>query len=186
MDHIRLVRPTLKELPSYVAALERDWSPDNLRLEVAAEQLILIRASPSRFVDGLHDPEAKAGPVVLPNGSRVARLPGMTQWIWDGSFCGSVGLRWQLGVSSLPDYVLGHIGFAVVPWKRGLGCASRGLALMLDEARAVGLAYVELTTDPDNLASQAVIRGCGGHSAERFCKAEAFGGQDALRFRIDL
>ncbi len=97
-----------------------------------------------------------------------------------------MNLRWQQGQSSLPDYVLGHIGFGVVSWKRRVGCATRGLALLLEEARAVGLIYVTLTTDPENLASQAVIRACGGRLTERFRKPQAFGGREALLFRIDL
>jgi len=52
---------------------------------------------------------------------------------------------------------LGHIGFAVVPWKRGRGYAKHAVALLLREVREKGLEYVELTTDPDNLASQRAI-----------------------------
>jgi len=56
----------------------------------------------------------------------------------------------------------------------------------LPEVRAQGLAYVELTTDPDNLASQRVIQANGGRLVERFRKAEAYGGAESLRWRIDL
>jgi predicted acetyltransferase len=73
-----------------------------------------------------------------------------------------------------------------VPWKQDRGYATRGLALLLPEARAQGLAHVELTTDPDNLASQRVILANGGRLVERFRKAEAYGGGESLRFRIDL
>jgi predicted acetyltransferase len=86
----------------------------------------------------------------------------------------------------LPAYVLGHIGYAVVPWKRGRGHATRALALMLEEARLERLAWVELTTDPDNLPSQKVITGNGGVLLERFTKGEAYGGGEALRWRIVL
>ena len=55
--------------------------------------------------------------------------------MWDGEFCGSIGFRWQPGTSTLPPYVLGHIGYAVVPWKRGRGYATQALALLLPEAR---------------------------------------------------
>ncbi len=167
-------------------ALRRGWSPDNLRPEVATEQLELIEADPAGFLASCDDPDAAAGPVRLPDGSLAQRLPGLIRWAWDGAFCGSFGLRWQNGTSSLPEHVLGHVGFGVVPWKRGNGFAKRGLALVLDEARRVGLAYVELTTDPENVALQAVIRACGGQAAGRFRKSAAFGGQEALRFRIDV
>ena len=36
---------------------------------------------------------------------------------------------------------------------------------MLGEARAVGLPFVEITTDPDNIASQRVITANGGEES---------------------
>ena len=86
----------------------------------------------------------------------------------------------------MPPHVLGHIGFAVVPWKRRRGHAARALALLLPVARARGLAFVELTTEPDNLASQRTIERNGGRLVERFEKAPAYGGGASLRYRIDL
>jgi predicted acetyltransferase len=92
------------------------------------------------------DREAAGPPVTLPDGTAAARLPGFRRWIWDGDFAGVIGLRWQPGTEALPQYVLGHIGFSVVPWKRRRGYATRALALLLDDARREGLQYVELTT----------------------------------------
>ena len=80
----------------------------------------------------------------------------------------------------------GHIGYAVVPWKSGRGYATRALALMLIEARRTGLPFVQVTTDLDNAASQAVIRANGGRLVEQFRKAALFGGKEALLFHIDL
>jgi predicted acetyltransferase len=57
---------------------------------------------------------------------------------------------------------------------------------MLVEARREGLAYVELTTDPDNKASQKVIATNGGRLVERFRATDAYGGKEELRFRIEL
>jgi predicted acetyltransferase len=72
------------------------------------------------------------------------------------------------------------------PWKRRLGHATRALALILPEARARGLAFVELTTEPGNTASQRTIEKNGGRLVERFQKAPAYGGGPSLRYRIDL
>ncbi len=132
------------------------------------------------------DPQAKGGPIKLPDGSNVPRLPGFRRWMWDGAFCGSIGLRWQPGTSELPPHVLGHIGYAVVPWKRGRGYAKRALALMLIEARGTGLTFVHVTAHPDNVASLAVIRANGGRLVECFREPAAYGGKESLRFRIDL
>jgi predicted acetyltransferase len=60
------------------------------------------------------------------------------------------------------------------------------LQLLLPLARAEGLAYVELTTDADNIASQRVIEANGGEVIERFHKLAAYGGAESLRFRILL
>jgi predicted acetyltransferase len=187
MADVTLIRPTLAEVPAYVNALEKGWSPDTVRgVEAAREQLDSIRIDAAGFVDSLHDPDAKAGPIKLPDGSSVARLPSIVRWIWDEDFCGSIGFRWQSGTSALPKHVLGHIGFSVVPWKQGIGRAKQGLALLLPEARKAGLSYVELTADPSNIASHKVIQACGGRPVERFRKSAAYGNREAIRFRIDL
>jgi hypothetical protein len=46
-------------------------------------------ADPAAFVARLDDPQTKSGPVILPDGSTVAQLPGFRRWLWDGAFCGS-------------------------------------------------------------------------------------------------
>jgi predicted acetyltransferase len=184
---IEIVKPAPEHLPSYKAALERGWSPDNVRLlEATREQLAAIEEDPVAFLAGLDDPEAKGPPIALPDGTKVARLPGFRRWIWDGEAAGSIGLRWQTGTSTLPSHVLGHIGYAVVPWKRGRGYATEALRLMLEEARAVGLDYVEITAKPGNPASHKVITANGGNLVERFFEDAAYGGAESLRFRIDL
>ena len=131
----------------------------------------------------MEDREAKGPSITLPDGSVANRLPGFRRWLWDGEFCGSIGLRWQPG-HALPPYCLGHIGYAVVPWKQGLGYAKSALRLILPEAKAVGLPYVEITTDPDNIASQRVIEANGGVLVEHFIKPQQFGCKPGLRFHI--
>jgi predicted acetyltransferase len=175
-------------LQSYVAAaLKQGWSADNVRgAAAAAEELASISEDPDRFLASLVDRDASGAPVTLPDGSTVARLPGYRRWIWDGEFCGSIGFRWQRGSSDLPPYCLGHIGYAIVPWKQRLGYATLALQYLLPEARREGLAYVEITTDPDNLASRRVIEANGGILHERFVKPTQFGGTEGLRYRISL
>jgi hypothetical protein len=55
-----LVWPSRQYLPSYVAALERGWSPDNVRGQLAAkEELEQIAADPDAFLTSQVDEEAR-------------------------------------------------------------------------------------------------------------------------------
>jgi predicted acetyltransferase len=184
---MNLIWPSLDYLPGYIAALQQGWSPDNVRGQAAAdEELARIAADRADFVASMVDREAKGGPVTMPDGSRMARLPGYRRWLWDGEFCGSIGFRWQVGTEALPPYCLGHIGYAVVPWKQRRGYATEALRQLLPDARAEGLKYVEITTDPENVASQRVIEANGGVLFERFVKPAQYGAKLGLRYRIAL
>lgn len=135
-----LVTPAQAHLASYEAALARGWSADNERGKAAAdEELARLRSNPTAFLESMDDREARGGPVTLPDGSVVPRLPGYRRWLWDGEFCGSIGFRWQPGTTALPPHCLGHIGYAVVPWKQRLGYATLALRLLLPEAKRQGL-----------------------------------------------
>lgn len=189
-----LVRPTTDHLPSYVAALGRGWSPDTMRVAAGQEELLRIAEDPAAFLALLHNPNGDGPPVTLPDGSQVPRLPGVTRWMWAGEFVGSINLRWQRSsaadgdrvLSELPPRVLGHIGYAVVPWQQRQGHAKAALAAMLVVAKNVGLRYVLITCDADNVASQRVILANGAGAPEFFNKPTEFGGKASLRYRIDL
>jgi predicted acetyltransferase len=184
---MHLVQGTREHLASYTAALRSGWSPDNVRGVVAAqEQLERIEADPDAFLASLYDPEAKGGPVKMPDGSTVTRIPGFLLWMWDGEFCGSIGFRWVPGTEELPPHCLGHLGYAVVPWKRRLGYATQAVRDLLPRAKALGLKYVEITTDVDNEVSQRVVTSAGGTFVERFTKPAQYGHIEGLRYRIDL
>ena len=183
---MQLVWPSREYLAEYVAALERGWSPDNLRPEAAGEELTEIERDAAGYLARQIDREGNGPLVILPDGSSVKRLPGYRRWMWDGEFCGSIGFRWQPDTNELPPHVLGHIGYAVVPWKQQRGYATRALALLLPEARKERLVHVDLTTDLDNIPSQKVISANGGVLVERFNSGPIYGDKDHLRWRISL
>lgn len=182
-----LVRPAPEHLAGYAAALNRGWSPDNVRGRITAEaHLASIDADAAAFLASLSYEDPAGATIEMPDGRRVPRLPGFVRWMWDGDFAGAINLRWLPDGGTLPVLEFGHIGFAVVPWKRRRGYATRALALILPEARARGLDHVELTTEPDNLASRRTIEANGGVQVGRFETVAAQGGRAALRYRIAL
>jgi predicted acetyltransferase len=184
---MELVTPTLDHLPGLVAALEQGWSPSNERREEAIrDELAQIAKDPAEYVALQTDIEAKGPPIRLPDGSAVPRIPGYRRWLWDGEFCGIIGLRWMNGTHDLPPTCLGHIGYSIVPWKQRRGYGTAALAMILRDVPNRGLEYVELTTDPDNIGSQKVIVANGGVLVERFLKAAQYGGKPGLRYRIDV
>ena len=183
---MQLVSPSAEHLDSYLSALRTPWSPDNQRPSAAHDEIARVLADPELFLAQCGDPDPTGRTVTLPDGTVVPRLPGITRWMWDGEFCGSIGLRWQPGTPELPPYCLGHIGYGVVPWKQRRGYATEALRQMLPLATEVGLPYAEITTDPGNIGSQRVIENCGGVLVEHFELPATSGTGIGLRYRVAL
>lgn len=184
---MELVRPRLEHIERYIAARVRGFSFDlNPDPAAAARLTAQIQADPVAYLASVEELDPTGQTVTLVDGSTVPRLPQYTRWMWDDDFAGVITFRWQRGTTALPDYVLGHIGYAVVEWKRGRGYATQALHDMLAIPRTEGLDSVELTTNVDNLASQRVILNNGGVFVERFDRPPSQGGAPLHRYRIDL
>jgi len=175
---VRLTPPNLERMAEYAAALERGWSPSNER-DVTGELLALYRRDPGALLDEM---TRQDGTITLGDGLVVPRLRSRVFWIDDGEVSGYLNLRWQPGTDALPPYCHGHIGYAVVPWKRRRGYATRALGLVLPVAREVGLPRLSITCDEDNEPSRRVIVANGAVPAGR---SEA-DGRTKLSFWIDL
>ena len=177
--NLRLVAPNLARLTQYEAALAAGWSPDTTR-DVCGEQLALLRRDPEEFLAEL---TRQDGMIVNASGRAVPRLPSRVYWLDDGEFCGVINLRFVSGSDALPDYVSGHIGYAVVPWKRRRGYATAALALILPVAREAGLKRLLITCDDDNEASRRVILKNGAEFIGTRARPD---GRTRLVFRINL
>lgn len=178
---ISLAEPSLDRLPGYKAALEAGWSPNTTR-DVSGEQLEAVRRDAGEFIRDLMEHEGRT--VTLADGSKVPRLPGRVFWIWDGEFCGSINLRFVPATLDLPPHVSGHLGYAIVPWKRERGYATQALALLLPVARDLGLPRVLVTCDAGNIASRRIIEANGGIAASSDTHPDQTG-ERKLTFWID-
>ncbi len=177
----RLVPPSRALLAGYADALARGWSP-NTEQDVSRQELARLRRDPEAF---LADLVSQEGRIAVGDGRIVPRLPFCLLWITDGSFSGSINLRYQPGSEALPDYCSGHIGYAVVPWKRGRGYATWALGAILGMAPEVGLRWVTITCNEDNDASRRVIEANGGRLMG-LAPAPSATGNRKLVFRIML
>lgn len=183
---VKIIKPSVELIESYRQALAKGWSPNTVRVEAATEELVAIAKDSTAFINSLTDLEAKGSPIRMPDGSLAERLPGFIRWIWDGDFCGVVGFRWKPGTEELPAHVLGHVGYSVVPWKRGQGYATQALSELVKQIDFTGLKYITVTTDTENLASQKVAEKCGAVFYEEFEKPAAYGRTKGYRYRIQL
>lgn len=185
---IQLIQPSAQYLDAYLETLARGWSPSSFlkSAEPLQAEIDEVNANHVRFFKNNLNMTGGGEPIVLPDGTSVERLPQITKWMWDGQFVGKIQFRWQHKTVALPPTCLGHIGYGVVPWKRGQGYATKALELLLQDIHYCGLPYVELITSADNVISQRVIARCAGKFVEDFEKLPANGGGPAKRFRIDL
>lgn len=183
-----LVSPAHEHLPSYLASMERGWSSESARTnaEAAAAERSEILADPDAYVEEMNHPTRHGRPIRLPSGLEVPRLHSERRWMWDGEYCGAISVRFEPGTHELPPHCLGHIGYAVVPWKRRLGYGTSALGQLLPIAREQGLAWVDLVTDADNVASQRVILANGGRRTGEYVVPPESGGFPAIQWRIML
>ncbi|MFC7421753.1 GNAT family N-acetyltransferase [Iodobacter arcticus] len=184
---ITLVTPNLALLPSYIAALERNWTRDNDQDPAgAAAQLARIHQDADAFLTSLSDLNGSGPFVELNDGSKVPRLPRARYWISDGEFAGDLSLRWQKGTSELPAYCLGHLGYVVVPWKRGGNYASQAILQLVPLAISHGLSWIDIAMGVDNVASRHTAEKAGAMLLRQFNAGPEADNQEALLFRLGL
>jgi predicted acetyltransferase len=184
---IQIISPNMDLLPSYLAALERNWTSNaDSDAEGASRLVARIKRDPEAFLASLSNLQGKGSPITLEDGSSVPRIPFVRHWIWDGEYAGDINLRWQPGTSELPSYVLGHVGYAVVPWKRGADYASIAIRLLMPVARGLNLDWLDISMDAANIASRRTAEKAGATLIKTFDAGPEYGGVDACLYRISL
>jgi len=186
---MELVRPSLEHVAGYIDARERGFSFDMNPAPAAIAAITAeIKADPAKYIATVEDLNPVGRTVTLPDGTEVPRLPQYTRWMWDGEFAGVITFRWQRGTTDLPPTCHGHIGYAVVAWKRRLGYATQALHDMLELPRQEGLAFVDITTTPDNVGSQQVMLSNGAEYVDQYENTYADDADHRLlnRYRIML
>lgn len=172
VDDVQIVLPAVHLQASFEAGISEFraegryldwasiWTPDAFAMLVA------------QLRDSIHTPS-----------DRPFLVPSTIYWIVvDSQWAGRVSLRHRL-TDDLRQ-IGGHIGYEVRPSLRGRGIATRALALVLIEARRIGLDRVLITCDRHNVASRKVIEANGGLLADEIQVAD----QDSptCRYWIDL
>jgi predicted acetyltransferase len=157
-ESLALVKLVLAHRDEYLAmadefVAERGYYPYN--------NAGLARADFAAFVRELED---EAQGIDLPEG--VA--PQQTYLLLKDGTTVVGEIRFRPGIEPPFERHNGHVGYNIRPSLRGHGYATRQLALLLDEARRVGLLGVFLPVEGENPASVRVIEKNGG----RFLRGE--------------
>ncbi|HEX4207272.1 MAG TPA: GNAT family N-acetyltransferase [Ktedonobacteraceae bacterium] len=151
-ENLELVKPSLEYGPEYLAMVEESLQSGE---GYGHNNIELARADFALFVREL---EEEAEGIGLPPGIP----PQQTYFLLrDGKMV--VGeIRFRPNVSPPYEKYSGHIGYNIRPSQRGKRYGTRQLALVLAEARKLGLAGVSLTIRDDNPGSVRVIEKNGG------------------------
>lgn len=182
---IQLRIPDLASLPAYLEALQTGWTAGSDHdVETAGQIIANAESDPQRFVSSLWNPAGQGRAITLDDGREVPRLAHVRYWLFDGGYCGDLNLRWQPGSSELPEYCDGHVGYAVVPWKRRQGIATAALRGLTEVApQAFGLAWLDIATSEDNIASRKVAESAGASFVKQYIAVEQ-GGIKAMKYRL--
>jgi len=116
---------------------------------------------------------------------KAGDVPCTTRWLQDidGDIMGAIRIRHHIDHPYLAIEG-GHIGYDIAPSCRNNGHGTQMLRLAIPIAQQLGIPRVMLVTDANNLASQAVIRACGGQLTQTLI-SPAYGTL-ILHFWIDL
>lgn len=151
--NVRIELPDLKYKDSFLKAVREFKSLKNRRSEDEHMDQYAETMSDAQFMSGVIIPLQNAAKGIdLPQGY----VPSTEYWIIDDDgYAGWINLRHTLNAYLEQTY--GHIGYAVIPSKRGQGYMKKALEQLMSKANACGIEEVLLACDEDNIGSHKVI-----------------------------
>lgn len=112
------------------------------------------------------------------------RVPQTTYWLIseDRRILGTVDLRHRLMPHLRKEG--GHIGYDIRPSERRKGYGTEILRLILEKAKKMGLTWVLITCDKDNIGSMKIIEKNGGNKIGEDVSDHS--GKEKCHYRIEL
>ncbi len=145
---LELVKPAIKHGPDYLAMVDEFLESGE---EYGYNNIELARQDFAAFV---HELEAESQGIGLPPG-----FPAQQTYLLIKEHQMVVGeIRFRPVLTPPYEKYNGHIAYDIRPSQRGKGYATHQLALVLEEARKLGLPFVTLTVENENPASVRVIQ----------------------------
>ena len=160
---MELIKPDAKYKDSFIEAIESGFnalyvgSQAPMSAEAVAEIKNDFAAYLEKKVLKPYDPTPK----LRPDGNYYANVPETPYWlIDDGKFIGLFLLRTEL--NGFLRYVGGNVGYGIAPKYRRQGYATKGLGLLIDEARKAGVSKLLIAAMDNNIGSWKAIEKNGG------------------------
>lgn len=157
---MKLVRPSLEYKESFIEAVNEGFSLSSLKA-LSDEEKQKINNDFEDFFRDKYEKKFSPAQILCEDGNYYDKVPDTTYWLVDnGEFIGQFSLRHFL--TEFLSKHGGHIGYVIRPSKRKMGYATKGLGLVLEEAKKLGLDKVMITAMEWNEGSWKAIEKNGG------------------------
>lgn len=160
---MELVKPDIKYKDSFIEAIDNGFnavyvgSPEPISPEAAAQ----IKSDFAAYLYGKVLKPYDPTPKLRPDGKYYANVPETPYWLVDDDkFIGIFLLRTEL--NDFLRYIGGNVGYGIAPQHRRKGYATKGLGLLLKEAKKAGLKKLLIAARDDNVGSWKAIEKNGG------------------------
>ncbi len=160
---MELVKPDIKYKDSFIEAIESGFNALYVgsQAPMSAEAVAEIKSDFAKYLEKKVLKPYDPTPKLRPDGNYYANVPETPYWLIDeGKFIGLFLLRTEL--NGFLRYVGGNVGYGIAPKYRRRGYATKGLGLLIDEARKVGVSKLLIAAMDDNIGSWKAIEKNGG------------------------